>query len=208
MPSASSAAAYGVLSAPRLPCSGWLRASPAGGTAAAVAASFVTEFDTPTADSKPFRIAAVPDRALWFTEQVRQEDRPDHHRRHHRRVPYSHRRQRHVRDRGRPRRGALVHRAGAPDRDLLVAAFALNAFKSKRGRPLRLRYVATRASAVRLDVLKGRKVIAKASARARKGRNQITVPRVKTSGRFKLRLTAGVDNQTSTDTARLTVSGR
>jgi len=73
---------------------------------------------------------------------------------------------------------------------------------------MRLRYVATRASAVRLDVLKGRKVIAKASARARKGRNQITVPRVKAAGRFKLRLTAKVDNQTSTDTARLTVSGR
>jgi hypothetical protein len=180
-----------------------------GGTAAPAAASFVTEFPVPTAGSTPFGIASGPDGALWFTEQsankigrITTDVGPP--------GPQGPPGTGAPGPQGPPGTAGAPGPAGAPgrDRDLLVAAFALNAFKAKRGRPMRLRYVATRASAVRLDVLKGRKVIAKASARARKGRNQITVPRVKTVGRFKLRLTAKADNQTSTDTARLTVSGR
>jgi len=163
----------------------------------------VTEFAVPTASSFPEGIAAGPDGALWFTEangnkigriapDVAPPDPPG------------------------PSGPGVPGPAGPPgplglgvqDPALLEVAFGRNRYKAKRGRSLRLRYVATRASSVTVQALKGRKVIAKASARARKGRNSITLRRLRATGRFKLRLTAKVDNQTSTDTARLTVSRR
>jgi hypothetical protein len=58
---------------------------------------------------------------------------------------------------------------------------------------------------VTLDVLRGRRAVARARSRARKGRNRLTVRMPAKPGRYTLRLRASVDNQASTDTARLLV---
>ena len=41
-------------------------------------AGVITEFPIPTASSGPYGIAAGPDGNLWFTEHLRQQDRPHH----------------------------------------------------------------------------------------------------------------------------------
>jgi hypothetical protein len=167
----------------------------------------ITEFAVPTPDSAVQDIAAGPDGALWFTEFD------------------ANRIGRITADGGPPGQQGAPGAPGAvgppgpegpagpagpagQDRDLLVAAFGLDSYRARRGRPLRVRYVATRASSVRVEVLRGRKVVAKASARARRGRNSVVVRKLRATGRFQLRLTATVENQTSTDTARLTITRR
>jgi hypothetical protein len=53
---------------------------------------------------------------------------------------------------------------------------------------------------------KGKRTLARARSSARAGRNTLTLRGLRTTGRFTLRLTATIPNQTSTDTAGLTVT--
>jgi streptogramin lyase len=68
----------------------------------------ITEFTIPAANSYPGDIAAGPDGALWFTE-FSGDNRPDHDRREHHRVPNPHGEQRSVRHRRWPGRRPVVH---------------------------------------------------------------------------------------------------
>ena len=69
-----------------------------------------------------------------------------------------------------------------------------------------MRYAATRAAAVTLEVRKGKRRIARVRGRAARGRNTITVLRLAAAGRYTLRLIATATNQTSTDNSTLVVT--
>jgi hypothetical protein len=89
----------------------------------------------------------------------------------------------------------------------LAAALADSRYRARRGRSLRLRYVVTRSARVTLDVLRGRKRVARKVATAAAGRNQIRLRAPKKTGRYTLRFSVrSSDGQATSDSARLTVS--
>ncbi len=88
----------------------------------------------------------------------------------------------------------------------LAAALADSRYRARRGRSLRLRYVVTRSARVTVDVLKGRKRVARKVANAIAGRNQLSVRAPKKAGRYSLRFAVrSSDGQATSDSARLTV---
>jgi alpha-tubulin suppressor-like RCC1 family protein len=87
----------------------------------------------------------------------------------------------------------------------LAAVLGQDRYRVRRRRALRLRYGATLAGRVTAQLLRGRRVIARAQGNARAGRNTITL-KPPTAGVFTLRLTVTATGQTATDTARVTVT--
>jgi hypothetical protein len=92
------------------------------------------------------------------------------------------------------------------DRNLLAAAFALDRYRARPRRKVALRYVATVAARVAVEVRRGPRVVARKRTRARKGRNRTTIRAPRRPGRYKLVLRAVAGRQTATDSARLTVA--
>lgn len=177
----------------------------------------ITEFAVPTAGSTPVGIASGSDGALWFTEingnkvgRITTDVGPP--------GPQGPPGQSTQGPQGPPGQsiqgiqgppGQSIQGPPGPagrDRDLRVAVLGLNSYRTRRARSLRVLYAATRDATVTLEVLKGSRRIARASGRAVRGRNTLTVPKLATTGRYTLRLTATVTNQTSTDTSTLTVT--
>lgn len=97
----------------------------------------------------------------------------------------------------------------------LIAVISQARLAARTGRRFAVPFVATdRANAV-LEIRKGRKVVARVSARAKAGRNSLRVgarPAARKalgSGSYTLRLAlTGADGQKATDTARLSVRRR
>jgi hypothetical protein len=99
---------------------------------------------------------------------------------------------------------------GEPAIKLLIAVINPK-LKAKAGKRVSLGYLSTAAGSTTLEVLKGRKAIARVTSTARTGRNKIAwngkQGRKKAKpGRYTLRLTAtGGDGQVATDTGRVTL---
>lgn len=175
-----------------------------GAAATTARASVVTEFTVPTAASQPRGIAAGPDGALWFTENNTNKIG---------RITLD------VGPAGPAGTAGTQGTAGTPgkqgtpgqpgtagsDRFILAAAFGQDPYRARRGRSLTVRYVSTLAADVTVEIRKGSRVIKRQLARARAGRNKLTIRNLP-RGRFTLRLRAFITGQTSTDTARLTVT--
>lgn len=87
----------------------------------------------------------------------------------------------------------------------LVAALAQSRYRVRRNRALTVRYAATAPAAATLDVLDGRRRVARVRATARAGRNVVRI-RVRKTGAFKLRIVLRSGSVAASDTARLTVS--
>jgi hypothetical protein len=90
---------------------------------------------------------------------------------------------------------------------LLIALFERR-LKATAGKSVRLRYVATLGAAVRLDVLRASKVVARVNRRAHTGANSIAWNgrrgrKAAAPGNYRLRLTAVNGTQTATATASL-----
>ena len=108
---------------------------------------------------------------------------------------------------GPPGPPGLQGAAGPSGAVRLAAALADSRYRARRGRSLRLRYVVTRSARVTLDVLKGRRRVARRVASAAAGRNQIRLRAPKKTGRYTLRFSVrSSDGQATSDSARLTVS--
>jgi hypothetical protein len=97
--------------------------------------------------------------------------------------------------------------AGTPGQTInrLAVALAANRFTEKRGKTLVLRYAATRAALVTVDVVRKGKRAGRLRATAREGRNVVRL-KMKKAGSYTLALTARSDDgQVATDKARLRV---
>jgi hypothetical protein len=85
---------------------------------------------------------------------------------------------------------------------------------ARAGQRVRVPYVSTDRGTTTLEVLRGRRRVARVTGRARQGRNSLAwngriSRRRATPGRYTLRLRiTGLDGQTATDTARLTLRRR
>ena len=94
----------------------------------------------------------------------------------------------------------------------LFLALAQGRLTTTTGKRVAVPYVATAPGGVVLEVLKGKRSMAKINGSAKGGRNTLSVParpRPLAAGRYTLRLVLrGTDGQTATDTARLTVTRR
>jgi Tol biopolymer transport system component len=107
------------------------------------------------------------------------------------------------------------------DRTPLFAAFGQSRLRSTAGKRLALPYLTTAPGEAVLEVLRGRRAVARINGRARAGRNTLSLPaRVRPAarsagarakalapGNYTLRLTIrGADGQSATDSARLTLT--
>jgi hypothetical protein len=109
---------------------------------------------------------------------------------------------------GTPGPQGLPGPAGTPGSpfDRLAVAIGSDSFTARRRGRLAVRYAATLAANVTLQVLRGRRRAAQARGRARRGRNRLAVRLPRQRGRYTLRLTArSGDGQTARDTARVRV---
>jgi hypothetical protein len=89
--------------------------------------------------------------------------------------------------------------------DRLAVALAADRFTEKRGKTLVLRYAATRAALVTVDVMRNSKRAGRVRATAREGHNAVRL-KLKKAGRYILALTARSDDgQVATDRAQLRV---
>ena len=93
------------------------------------------------------------------------------------------------------------------DRAPLVAAFASERHRGRRGKRLRIRYVVTVAADVTLELRRGGRVVSRASGTAVPGRNTIALRLPAKRGGYSLALTARAGSQTATDRASVTVAG-
>jgi hypothetical protein len=99
---------------------------------------------------------------------------------------------------------------GPPAFKLVVALFEAK-LRGAPGKRVKVRYVSTLAAGVKLEVLKGRKAVARVSGQARAGANTITWNGRKgkkpaAPGLYRLRLTAVNGSQTAINTASLKVA--
>jgi hypothetical protein len=96
--------------------------------------------------------------------------------------------------------------APGPVATRLVAALAAGTYRGRARRRLTVRLVTTLAARVTLDVRRRSRRLAHVRSRVRRGRAQVTLPRLPARGRYALRLTAVAGDQTVRDSASLRVT--